>query len=245
MRTGLLTLVLFAIVITGTRCEDSHAQMIQDQPKNPEAEKLAKAIVNAISTDNYAAFTDLIVTQREYVTVLQSSTTPRVQQVANDSIRGMQQMHKRARNSFDDVRKGGMHDGLAWERVKYKSTTYTIDTLDGVELIDMKIWMDFRGVEYVMTAQEVVKTKSGWKMFGELAYGDRGKRMHAEDLARKMQDSIAMADSIMAVMMYMEAESMRLADSMAMVRAMWTIDSIRMADSIAASEQKKKGKKKK
>ncbi len=243
MRTGLLALALLAIVITGVRCEESRAQMVPDAPKNPDAEKLAKAIVVAISTDNYAAFTDLLVTQRDFVNVMRSSTNPQVQERANDSITGIRSVHKKARRSFDDIRKDGTRDGIAWERAKYKSSTFAMDTTDGVEIIYMTIVIDFRGAEYPIIAKEIVKTKTGWKILGRLEYG--GPTKYAYELAMVMRDSIAMADSMMVAQMTQQYESMRIADSVAAVRMQWATDSTRIADSLAASSAKKKGKKKK
>lgn len=243
MRKGHIVLLFFFVSLVLTRCEDSRAHVIPDHPKNPDAEKLAKAIVVAISTDNYPAFTDIFVTQQEFVGLLQSSTNPRVQQRATDTLNMMRMLHKRARRSFDEIRKEGTRDGLAWERVKYKSTTYDIDTLDGVELIFMTIRMDFRGVEYALTAHEIVRTKSGWKLSGKLEYGDRLKNSYAVDLARKLQDSIHIADSIMAVYMYLQADSALKSDSIHAARERRSKDSIRIADSIAAASRIKKKKK--
>lgn len=241
MRTAVLIFLFFAGIVVHSSCEDSRAQMVPDQPKNPDAEKLAKAIVSAISTDNYAAFTDLLLTQQEYLTTLRSSTDPHTQQKVNDSTDAMHRLHMHTRKSFDEVRRKGIRDGLAWERVTYKSSNYSIDTVDGVELIHLTIRMDFRGVEYLLTAQEVIRTKTGWKISGNLQYGDMPAYHRAEDLARQMQDSIRVTDSLMAAYLYLQADSALKADSLYTHRK---ADSISMADSIAAASRikKKKGK---
>jgi hypothetical protein len=241
MRTGLLALLLFAIVITGTRCEESRAQTIQDQPKNPEAEKLAKALVASITTNNYAAYTDLLIVQHDYVN-MRLSTDPGDMEKVNDSTRGMQKVHKEARKSFERVRDRGERAGLAWERTRYKSCSYELDTVKGIEFVTMKVIMEFREVEYPITIEGIWRTPKGWRLFGPVEFGD--KNSSSIDLARRMMDSIAMADSMMMMQMYYLADSARMADSMSAAHMYWQADSAHRADSVATST-KKKGKKKK
>jgi len=241
MRTGVLVLTLFIIMMTGTQCEESRAYSVSPKATSPEAEKLGKAIVAAICADNYSAYTELLVTQREYVTVMKSSSDPEDQEKANDSIRGMQKVYRTARQSFDRIRKEATHDGIVWEKAQYKSCWYSIDTIDRVEVIQLNIVMAFRGAEYPFSASEVVRTKSGWKVLGRLYYGDRS----AYDMARMMMDSINAADSMMMVEMMHQYDSVRTADSTAWVRERRLNDSMRIADSLAASNLRKKGKKKK
>lgn len=230
MRTTLLTLLL-AIGIAAIPCEELRAQTNRVEPKNPEAEKLAKAIVTAISTDNYLAFTDLMVTQRDYVTIMRSSTDPEDKARADDSVAGMHKVNRTARRSFDGIRKEGTQDGIAWEKAQYKSSRFTIDTVNGVEIIRMVIIIGFRGAEYPITAGEVVRTKSGWKVLGRIRYGDR---LTAEEEAKRLMDSIRVMDSMLQVQMEMMYDSMKMVDSLAAV-----IEMQRLADSASEAERKK------
>lgn len=246
MRILLLALLLSVAVMGGTSCEESRAQMMQtgptnEQPRNPELEKLAKAIVAAIATDNYAAFTDLLVTQREYVALMRASTHPGDEIKANDSVAVMQKVYKTARRSFDEIRENGTRDGIVWERAQYKSVRYNLDTLHGVEFVRMVIVIGFRGAEYPITASEVMKTTSGWKVLGRIRYGERdiyARYGDPEEIARRMQDSIHKADSLVAREMMRLADSIIRADSLAATQAKRWQDSINEADRKKAEEEK-------
>lgn len=238
-----MSLVLFAIVIAGMHGEDSHAQMPPTEPKNPEAEKLAKAIVTAISTDNYAAFTDLLVTQREYVVLLQRSADPADREKVNDSVAEMRKVYRMARRSFDGIREEGLRDGIVWERAQYKSMKFHLDTVKGTECMRMVIIIGFRGAEYPLTATDIVKTGSGWKLLGRIRYGERDITANPYDMARAMQDSIRKADSLLVVEMMRLADSISRADSVAAMQAKRWQDSINEAERKKA-EEGKSGKKK-
>jgi hypothetical protein len=157
----------------------------------PEA--IAGAIVEAISKNDYAAFSNLFITKGEMVALMKASTNPDDQEAITRADDIMKDIISGSKASFDRVRQGGGEDGIIWEQAKYKNSEYEMSKKDGIESMELKIVLDYKGAEYMINVQKVVKTAAGWKLVGQANYGN-----DMDPYFQRLADSMAAAESAAA-----------------------------------------------
>ncbi len=136
----------------------------------PEA--ISGAIVEAISKNDYASFSNLFITKDEMLALMKASTNPNDQEAITRADDIMKDVISGAKASFDGIREGGIKDGIIWEQAKYKNSEYEMSKKDGIESMGLKIALDYKGAKYMVNVQKVVKTASGWKLVGQANYGN-------------------------------------------------------------------------
>lgn len=183
---------LCVLVICITGCADAGAY--EETPDSKGLEELSGAIVAAISSNDTAAFEKLLISQHEMVICFQISSEARTEAKANDSIYQWNRQVDRSKASFMETRAAGNRDGLTWNQSKYKRCSFETDSSKGLSMTVLTIYMDCKGTEYPLTIRNVVRTASGWKIFGKIYYGIYDPEAHA----RRLMDSIVAADSTAA-----------------------------------------------
>lgn len=148
------------------------------------------ALVSAISRNDYAAFSNMLITKEEMTQLMNASTDPEDKEALKNVDQIQKDIISRSRTSFDDVRNGGLKDGIIWEQAKYKKSEYQMSKKDGIESMELKIIVDYKGAEYQMEVSKIAKTSSGWKLVGGLMYGN------SEEMMQRYMDSLNMMMAI-------------------------------------------------
>lgn len=139
--------------------------------ENSTLNELGKYLFNCVKNNDYASFSKYIPNTSILKSVLKNSSD---QEKANTSEKELTQSFKRilaeAKASFDFTLEQGKTVGILWNQSIFKKTTYKISNEDGIEVGELNIFFNYKGIEYRLKLREVFKAYSGWYTVGPIYF---------------------------------------------------------------------------
>jgi hypothetical protein len=133
-------------------------------PTEPEGEKFATAVYEAVKSNDSVSFHKLVITAEEFAAVADASTWSDVKKASVKKRITQHFLDSATAVSFREVRVDKQGNKVAWEKAVVDSISTTAALKEGMNEMRFQVYFSSGAVHYRLSGSKVLQTPAGWKM---------------------------------------------------------------------------------